>query len=203
MAKKKTTAAVDLSHIVEGLRPLAGPIGELVPDPTNARKHGEKNLAVIMGSLRQYGQRTPLVVQREGMIVRKGNGTLAAAIQLGWTQIAYVLVDDDNVSAVGYAIADNRAAELAQWDKDVLEQMLRVVEVGDEDLQQMCDDLAKDLDIVIAEADAGGSEPPAAVPPTRESYQVLITCDTEDVQKELLDRLTKEGLQCRALIVPV
>jgi hypothetical protein len=44
-----TTAAPSLDHIAAPLRPLAVPIGSLNLDPANARRHDEKNPAVIAG----------------------------------------------------------------------------------------------------------------------------------------------------------
>lgn len=110
--------------IAEPLRQLAIPIDSLHLDPANARVHGEKNLAAIKASLAQFGQRKPIVVQRAGMIVRAGNGTVTAAKALGWTEIAAVVLDDDNATAAQFAIADNRTAELAEWDPDVLATLL-------------------------------------------------------------------------------
>jgi hypothetical protein len=114
----------DNLHIAEDLRQLAVPIGDLHPDPSNARRHGERNMDAIKASLAAFGQRKPLVVQREGMIVRAGNGTLAAAQALGWEQIAAVVIDEDSAQAVQFAIADNRTAELAEWDDETLETLL-------------------------------------------------------------------------------
>ncbi len=113
-----------MNQILESLRPLAVPIADLHPDPANARSHDERNLGAIQASLAKFGQRKPIVVQRSGMIVRAGNGTLAAARALGWTEIAAVVVDEGDVEATAYAIADNRTAELASWDEDVLGRLL-------------------------------------------------------------------------------
>lgn len=110
--------------IHESLLPLAVPIATLNHDPANARKHGPRNMDSIRASLARFTQRTPLVVQRQGMVVRKGNGTLEAAKLLGWDQIAAVIVDEGDVEATAYAIADNRTAELAEWDDAVLGRLL-------------------------------------------------------------------------------
>lgn len=193
----KRAAKLDLSHIHEQLRPLALPLGELVPDPANARKHNDKNLAAIRGSLAQFGQRKPLVVQRTGMIIRAGNGTYEAAKSLGWEHLACVLVDEDDVSAVGFAIADNRTAELAEWDEEVLGKLLREVEVGEESLQEMFAGLAKDLDLIDADSGSGASD--ESSPPDR--FQVVVTCVNEEQQKQLLERLSQEGYECKGLIV--
>ena len=112
------------SNIAEGLRQLAISTQELSHDPANARKHSRRNIESIAASLRQFGQRKPIVGQQEGMIVRAGNGTLEAARSLGWDKIAAILVDDDNVTAAAFAIADNRTAELAEWDDDTLASVL-------------------------------------------------------------------------------
>jgi hypothetical protein len=115
----------DLHHrIAEPLRALAVAVDDLHPDPSNARKHGPRNLDAIKGSLAAFGQRKPIVVQREGMIVRAGNGTLEAAKALGWEQIAAVVIDEDSAQAVQFAIADNRTAELAEWDDETLATLL-------------------------------------------------------------------------------
>jgi hypothetical protein len=110
----------DLSHIIEPLRSLAVPVDDLTLDPRNARKHDERNLQVIKASLLQFNQRLPLVVQRAGMIVRAGNGRLMVARQLGWKHIAAVVADDADEAAKAFALVDNRSAELAEWNDEVL-----------------------------------------------------------------------------------
>jgi site-specific DNA-methyltransferase (adenine-specific) len=104
-------------------------IDDLDLDPRNARKHDAKNLKAIADSLEQFGQRKPIVVW--GRTVVAGNGTMAAARTLGWTEITIARVPDDwsadQVKA--YALADNRSAELAVWDEQVLAaQLLELTE---------------------------------------------------------------------------
>jgi DNA modification methylase len=113
---------IDLSYIAESLRPLAVPIDNLHEDPANARiGHDVERIAL---SLKQYGQRKPIVVNRlqQGKI-EAGNGTYRAAKQLGWSHVAVVFVDDDPATAAGYGIADNRVGELSRWDTDVLREI--------------------------------------------------------------------------------
>ena len=153
------------ANIIEQLKPLARPIGGLMLDPANARKHGAKNLETIKASLKRYGQRKPIVVRAADMIVEAGNGTLEAARALGWDVIAAVIVDDDPTTATGYAIADNRSAELAEWDDDALTALLRSVadEIPLDDLGFDSDDLAELLGADPEEPaeDPGAEEPPA------------------------------------------
>src|SRR6201996_7638855 len=106
------------------------PINTLSPDPANARRHPERNLDQIKASLKRFGQQKPIVVDATN-IVRAGNGTLAAAKALGWTTIAAVRSELAKTELTAYAIADNRTAELAEWDNAVLADTLADIEIGD------------------------------------------------------------------------
>ena len=104
-------------------------ITDLSLDPKNARKHSARNLEAIAASLEKFGQRKPIVVHRG--VVLAGNGTLEAAKSLGWTEIDVAEVPDDwdNDTAKAYALADNRTAELAEWDESELaKQLLELVD---------------------------------------------------------------------------
>jgi hypothetical protein len=107
-------------------------IDSLTPDPTNARKHDAKNLDAIAGSLKLFGQRKPIVVTPDNVVVA-GNGTLQAAKQLGWSEIVIARTPRgwtwEQIKA--FALADNRTAELAEWDSEILkDQMLELDAVG-------------------------------------------------------------------------
>ena len=104
-------------------------IEKLTPDPNNARTHDDTNLKAIEGSLSQFGQRKPIVIGQDNIIVA-GNGTVEAAKRLGWTEIEAVRVPADwNADRIkAFALADNRTAELAAWDTDVLNSQLAELE---------------------------------------------------------------------------
>jgi DNA modification methylase len=104
-------------------------IVDLIPDPQNARQHDEKNLKAIEGSLKEFGQRKPIVITESGVIVA-GNGTVEAAKRLAWTHIEAVKVPNDWTpdKIKAFAIADNRTAELANWNQEVLTSQLLELE---------------------------------------------------------------------------
>lgn len=107
-------------------------IKDLTPDPQNARQHDEKNLKAIQGSLKEFGQRKPIVITEEGVIVA-GNGTVEAAKRLGWLKIDAVKIPKDWTpeQTKAFALADNRTAELAAWSPEVLSaQLLELEEAG-------------------------------------------------------------------------
>jgi ParB-like chromosome segregation protein Spo0J len=117
---------------MENLRIETIAVSQLVFDPTNARKHDKKNLDAIKGSLDLFGQRKPIVVTPDNVVVA-GNGTLEAAKSLGWTEIEVAQVPTHWTweQQRAYALADNRTAELADWDSDKLAaQLLELDAVG-------------------------------------------------------------------------
>jgi len=107
------------------------PIKSLKLDPENARTHSQKNIDAIAGSLTTFGQRRPLVVW--GDIIIAGNGTVEAAKSIGWEKIEVTRVPEDwtHDQARAYALADNRTAELAEWDDSILaNQLIELDAVG-------------------------------------------------------------------------
>lgn len=101
------------------------PISELIEDPANLRKHGPRNLETIRGSLQRFGQIEPLVVRRQTGVVIGGNGRLSVMREMGWTHADVVRVDFEDTTATALAIALNRTAELASWDNEALQSVLR------------------------------------------------------------------------------
>jgi hypothetical protein len=130
-------------------------IADLTPDPQNARQHDDKNLKAIMGSLKEFGQRKPIVITQAGVIVA-GNGTVEAAKRLGWLDIEVVKVPSDwtDAQVKAFAIADNRTAELANWNTEVLSSQLielqelnvKIEAFGFDQEQSTMDDFADALD---------------------------------------------------------
>jgi hypothetical protein len=146
-------------HIVEQLRPLARSVDEFTLDPTNARIHDEDNLEVIRTSLVKYGQRQPIVVQKDGMIVRAGNARLIVARKLGWKTIAAVVIDEPDLAATAYGIIDNRSSELAEWSDETLAKLLASIQAEDPDilsatgfdeseLEELLADIAGEPDVI-------------------------------------------------------
>jgi site-specific DNA-methyltransferase (adenine-specific) len=107
-------------------------LAKLRHDDQNARTHDQANLKAIAGSLEQFGQRKPIVITQDNKVVA-GNGTLTAAKLIGWTEIdcARVPADWSADQIKAYALADNRTAELAQWDEQgMAAQLLDLQEAG-------------------------------------------------------------------------
>ena len=104
-------------------------------DPKNARLHSEHNIDAILESLKRFGQQKPIVVNAANVVLA-GNGLLEAARLLGWEYVDVVETDLVGTEASAYAIADNRTAELAEWDIDTL--ILQIEEIAKES-QELAD----------------------------------------------------------------
>lgn len=106
----------------DDLRPLLVPIEELTLLPGNPRRGDVDQIAK---SLRRFGQRKPVAVNTDGVIVA-GNHTFQAAITAGWTHLAVTRsVDLDPEEQRAYALADNQLSDLATTDDALLLDMLR------------------------------------------------------------------------------
>lgn len=96
-------------------------VSDLIQDPRNARKHSAKNIDAIMSSYQTFGQRKPIVITHDGVVVA-GNGQLEAALKLGMTTIQVIRTPNDwsEEMVMAFAIADNQTGALAEWNGETL-----------------------------------------------------------------------------------
>lgn len=134
-------------------------VSNLTLDPKNARKHDQRNLDAIMASLEKFGQRKPIVVTTDGVVLA-GNGTVTAAKALGWKEIAVAVApaDWDTDTAKAYALADNRSAE---WDETILASQLIELETEGWDIALLGFDKTEPLPEVDHDTEDDIPEPPA------------------------------------------
>jgi len=95
-------------------------ISELKPYPRNARTHSRKQVNQIAASITGFGFTNPVLVDESGQIIA-GHGRVQAAKLLGFAEVPTVQIA--HLSATqkrAYILADNRLAEKAGWDKEIL-----------------------------------------------------------------------------------
>ena len=131
MVKKKPAKKVPVAMVAE-----SWPVKRLKPDPKNARKHDEKNIEAIKYSLKTYGQQKNIVVTKDGTVIA-GNGTLEAAKQLKWTHLLVNIFKGTPSEAKAYTLADNRTAELASWEDQILLDTIKELQSGDIDMDAL------------------------------------------------------------------
>lgn len=101
-------------------KPQLTRIEDLRAAPRNARTHSKKQLRQISASIAAFGFTNPVLVDASGEVIA-GHGRLAAARMLGFDEVPTLCLDwlsDEQKRA--YVIADNRLAEKAGWDRDLL-----------------------------------------------------------------------------------
>ena len=109
--------------------PRLSRIDQLAPAPRNSRTHSKKQLRQIAESIRAFGFTNPVLVDGIGQVIA-GHGRLAAARTLGLGEVPTLCIDwltPEQQRA--YVIADNRLAEKAGWDRELL--ALELGELGD------------------------------------------------------------------------
>lgn len=119
----------------------------LILDPANSRKHKSADIEATADSLFQFGQQTPIVVTKEGMVA-KGNGTTLAArllikrqeaarareipdpgddrlLSQDWKRLWFVRTDLSGDELKAYSIADNKTGVLAPFDMTNIGEAMR------------------------------------------------------------------------------
>lgn len=94
--------------------------GLLKPCDQNARTHSDKQIQQIKASIETFGFTNPIILDENDTVIA-GNGRLRAAIELKMKEVPIVRLEHlSEAQKRAYIIADNRLAELAGWDKDIL-----------------------------------------------------------------------------------
>jgi ParB-like chromosome segregation protein Spo0J len=96
------------------------PITSLKPHLRNPRKHSKRQIEQIADSIQAFGFVNPVLIDSESRVIA-GHGRVEAARRLGVQEVPTIRVDHmTEAEKRAYAIADNRLAELAGWDRDLL-----------------------------------------------------------------------------------
>ncbi|QQA42003.1 site-specific DNA-methyltransferase [Pelagovum pacificum] len=141
------------------------PVADLVPYANNARTHSEAQVALIAGSIREFGFNNPVLVDGDSGIIA-GHGRVLAARKLGLPSVPVIeLAHLTEAQKRAYILADNRLAEQAGWDRELLG--LELADLGDlgVDLGSLGFDGAE-LDALLASGQAQDGEEVTPDPPT-------------------------------------
>ena len=143
------------------------PVDSLVPYVNNARTHSDEQVAQIAASIREFGWTNPILVDGERGLIA-GHGRLKAARVLGLTQVP--VIELAHLSAAqkrAYVLADNRLAENAGWDKELLALELSELQTSEFDLGLLgfSDD---ELDDLLNSGDKEGLTDDDSVPEVQE-----------------------------------
>jgi len=141
-------------------------ISDLKSDHKNARRRTDRSSDLIKESLQRYGAARSIVIDEENRILA-GNGTIDGAKAAGIRRVRIIESEGDEVIAVrrtglseedkvGLALADNRTADLSEWDQEMLH---RLSEEHDLEPWFNQDDLDELLNVVDVDPVEGNTDP--------------------------------------------
>lgn len=161
-------------------------LSRLVANPRNARRHPKRQIEQIRQSLREFGWTMPVLAREDGTLIA-GHGRVEAAKLEGHTHVPTICATGwTEQQCIAYGLIDNKLAELSSWDQDLL-----ALEVTG--LKELGVDLS---DYGFKPLDDAMVQPQLA----ELKYAVIVRCEGEAEQTELLQRFEQEGLKCEALI---
>ena len=91
-----------------------------VPYARNPRKISAQAISAVAGSIKEFGFKSPIIVDVEGVIIN-GHTRLLAAQRLGLETVPVIVARDLTPAQVqAFRLADNRVAEFSEWDGELL-----------------------------------------------------------------------------------
>ena len=110
------------------------PIEALIPYARNSRTHSDAQVAQIAASIREFGWTNPVLVDGSNGIIA-GHGRVLAARKLGFDQVPVIeLAHLTESQKRAYVLADNKLAENAGWDDELLRIELEALQAAGFDL---------------------------------------------------------------------
>ena len=144
---------------------IAKSIQELRPFARNARTHSKKQIRQIAASIQEFGFTNPVLIDSDGGIIA-GHGRVEAAKLLGMDRVPTILIDHLNEDQKrAYIIADNRLAEKAGWDQELLAIELQYLTEIDLDFDiEITGFETAEIDLLIEPLNRGDDCSPDALP---------------------------------------
>lgn len=174
------------------------PIGDVVPYEKNPRLN-DQAVDAVASSIREFGFKVPIVVDGKGVVV-SGHTRLKAAKALGLDEVPVIVADDlDDTKIKAFRLADNKVAELADWDESLLIKELEELTDLDYDMGQF--DFELDLDDADG-ADENGSDDIGDIPDNinvMETFALNVIVKDEAEQAELYEEMLGRGYEVKVV----
>jgi hypothetical protein len=184
------------------------PASQLQPNPLNWRTHPRRQQDALRGILAEVGYADALLARETpdgGLMLIDGH---LRAETTPDALVPVLILDIDEAEAAKILATLDPLAAMAQADAGRLDRLLREIDTKNEALQELLARLADENGAVAGEEDAK-PQATAAAGMTNDGeqsrgetkYAVVINCDSEEQQLELLERFDQEGLSCQALLL--
>lgn len=109
-------------------------IDKLRPFEGNPKRHPQNQIDKIIRSFSEFGWTNPCLVTKDNMIVA-GHARVEAARKAKIKEIPVIYLPFDGKKALAYAVADNKLAELAEWDFTKMADLMTELDDGEFDLE--------------------------------------------------------------------
>lgn len=174
------------------------PAHEFLANPNNPRRHPASQREALRGSFDTLGIIAPILVNARTQFVIDGHARVEECLTRDENMmIPFIEVDlSEEEEALALASFD-WITQMATYDADTLESLLQDVNTDNAALQALLDDMAQQNGIDLLEETPLEDASPLDI---KESYSILIEAESEHIQLDLIERLTREGYKCRALI---
>lgn len=174
----------------------AFPISDLTAHPANPR---QGDIVALQESMNEHSFYGAIVVQSSTNRIIAGNHRWLAAQRLGYETVPVLFVDVDDDEARRILLVDNRVNDLATYDNDALLALLRDLDATDRGLVGTGYN-GNDLELLAALDDDGDLDGDGRPQLGDMTYRIVVECDDETHQSELMDTFASEGLTARAVI---
>lgn len=173
---------------------------QLIANPFNYRMHPQEQRDALAASIRELGFIRSVTVNVQTNQVVDGHERVYQALAMKSCGHD-ILIDVEYVDltleqeALALAVLDPISA-MAKHNAEIFDSLRSEIETSDESLQKLLSDIAGDaktIDSLIEE----GKDQSSMI---SDNYSVLITCNSESEQLELLSEMAERGLQCKALV---
>lgn len=176
-------------------------VADIIPYENNPRNN-EKAVDYVANSIKQFGFKNPIIIDKENVIVA-GHTRLKAAEKLGIEEVPCIMADDLNEEQIkAFRLADNKVSEIATWDLDKLDLELEDINI---DMSEFgFGDINIELDEEYEE-DEEEEDGPENIEESnfnyKEQYGVIVMCKDSADQEKVYNKLASEGYECKVVTV--
>ena len=132
---------------------------DLIPYVNNARTHSEEQITQIASSIKEFGFTNPVLIDKDNGIIA-GHGRVSAALHLGMESVPTICLESLTKPQIkAYILADNRLAENAGWDMDLVSIELKELQDLDIDIDLTGfteDDIFDHFNVSVSDIDEQG-----------------------------------------------
>ena len=144
------------------------PVDQLVPYVRNARTHSDEQVSQIAGSIAEFGFVNPILVGDDNVIIA-GHGRLMAAHKMGLENVPVIYLSHlSEVQRRALVLTDNKLAENAGWDEDLLRLELEDLQAENFDLELTGFDFDEIDRLLNADTEPAGNTDDDDIPETPE-----------------------------------